>query len=200
MVSAEIAVVLLAAGRSRRHPGQNKLVRKLDGLALGLHAARTIAGLDLGTRIAVCSKATRDLMADFAALGFETAWNEDPDQGLASSLAIGVRAALAHEARAVLVCLADMPFVTAAHLRDLIARLDPAAGVTMVGSRPAGSDVVMPPAVFAGDAIGRLLALEGDRGAGPLLRQGMAVEAAADELRDLDDPAAFAAAEAARDT
>lgn len=187
------AAVLLAAGQSRRHPGQSKLYRRLDGQPMGLHAARTIAELAPAVRIAVLSEATHDLVPDVEALGMQIALNEDPGRGLASSLAIGVRTALEHEVEAVLVCLADMPFVSPAHLRALLARLDRAGGVTMVGSRSAGSGTIMPPAVFAGEAIARLLELEGDRGAGGLLRDGSAVDAPAPELADLDDAAAFEA-------
>jgi molybdenum cofactor cytidylyltransferase len=49
----------------------------------------------------------------------------------------------------------------------------------------------MPPAVFGGAMIDRLLTLEGDRGAGALLIQGAVVEASPEELADLDDPGAF---------
>lgn len=187
------AAVLLAAGQSRRHPGQSKLYRRLDGQPMGLFAARTIAELALTERLAVLSEATHDLASDFEALGMQIAFNDDPGRGLASSLGIGVRAALEYKVDAVLVCLADMPFVSLAHLRALLARLDIARGVTMVGSRPTGSDIIMPPAVFAGEAIARLLQLEGDRGAGGLLRDGSAVDAPAPELADLDDAAAFEA-------
>lgn len=187
------AAVLLAAGQSRRHPSQSKLYRRLDGQPMGLFAARTIAELAPAVRIAVLSEATRDLVPDVDVLGMQIAFNDDPGRGLASSLGIGVRAALEYKVDAVLVCLADMPFVSLAHLRALLARLDIARGVTMVGSRPTGSDIIMPPAVFAGEAIARLLQLEGDRGAGGLLRDGSAVDAPAPELADLDDAAAFEA-------
>lgn len=185
------AAILLAAGRSLRHPGQHKLYRPLRGSPLGLHAARTIADLAPAAMVAVCSEATRELMPDLTALGFETAWNENPDRGLASSLAIGVRAARSHAVDAVLICLADMPFVSSGHLQALVARLDSATGVMAVGSRFAGSATIMPPAVFGGEMIDRLLTLEGDRGAGALLMQGAAIEVSSEELADLDDPSAF---------
>lgn len=193
MQMSRTATVLLAAGRSRRHPGKNKLCRTLGGRPLGLHAAGTIAALAPAAMVAVCSEATRELVTDLTALGFETAWNEDPGKGLASSLAIGVRAARSHAVDAVLICLADMPFVSPGHLQALVARLDVATGVTTVGSRVAGSITTMPPAIFGGATIDRLLALEGDRGAGALLRQGAVVEASSEELADLDDPGAFEA-------
>jgi molybdenum cofactor cytidylyltransferase len=185
--SLRIAAVLLAAGRSLRHPGQHKLCRNLRGYPLGLHAARTIATLAPAAMVAVCAEATRDLAPDLTALGFTTVWNASPHQGLASSLAIGVRAASRRDIDAVLVCLADMPFVTQGHLEALVETFSATRGATTVGSRVAGTTTIMPPAVFGSVMIDRLLTLEGDRGAGVLLASGAAVEASPLELADLDD-------------
>ncbi len=193
MTALRTAAVLLAAGRSLRHSQPHKLYRHVHGMPLGLHAARTVAELSPTAMVAVCSSATRELEADLTAVGFETVWNEDPARGLASSLAIGVRAAQHHMVDAILICLADMPFVTADHLRALVATLDIAAGIKSVGSRVVGSTSIMPPAVFGGELIGQLLALEGDRGAGAMLARGAAIEASAWTLADFDDPEAFEA-------
>lgn len=193
MKASRTAAVLLAAGRSLRHPQPQKLYRPVQGRPLGLHAARTLAELSSAAMVAVCSSATRELEPDLTALGFETVWNEDPARGLASSVAIGVRAAQRHRVDAILICLADMPFVTAAHLRALVATLGSAASIKSVGSRVVGTTAIMPPAVFAGDMSEQLLALEGDRGAGAMLARGAAIDAPAWTLADLDDPEAFEA-------
>ncbi len=198
MLLGQTATVLLAAGRSLRHPGQHKLCRDLDGRPLGLHAAATIAALAPAVRIAVCSEPTRELVAGLSALGFEIAWNEAPGRGLATSIAAGVQAARGHPVEAILICLADMPFVTPRQLRAVVDRVDPARGATAVGSRPAGSAIIGPPAAFAGDMLDRLLMLGGDRGAGALLGAAAPVDAPAEELADFDDPADFAAFAASR--
>jgi len=198
MLLRQTAAILLAAGRSLRHPGQHKLCRDLDGRPLGLHAAARIAALAPSVRIAVCSEPTRDLVAGLSALGFEIAWNDDPGRGLATSIAAGVRAARRHPVEAVLICLADMPFVGLRHMRALVDRLDPAEGATAAGSRGAGSARIGPPAAFAGATIDRLLALDGDRGAAALLIQAAAVDAPPEELADFDSPADFEAYAASR--
>lgn len=185
------AVVLLAAGRSQRHPGQSKLYRPLNGRPLGLHAAQTIAALTPAVMIAVCSQYTEELMPELVALGFEVTRNNNPEKGLSSSLTIGVQAAQKHDVDAILICLADMPFISLNHLRTLVAQLDIPAGVTMVGSRETDTDIIMPPAVFGGDMIEPLLALEGDRGARELLRNASSVTVTSKELTDFDDPKAF---------
>lgn len=198
MLLRQTAAVLLAAGRSLRHPGQHKLCRDLDGRPLGLHAAATIAALAPAVRIAVCSEPTRDLAAGLSALGFEIAWNDDPGRGLATSIAAGVCAARRHPVEAMLICLADMPFVGPGQLRALVDRLDPVEGATAAGSRMAGSATIGPPAAFAGAMVDRLLALDGDRGAATLLRQAVPVDAPPEELADFDSPADFEAYAAAR--
>lgn len=99
MLLRQTAAILLAAGRSLRHPGQHKLCRDLDGRPLGLHAAATIAALAPAVRIAVCSEPTRDLAAGLSALGFQIAWNDDPGRGLATSIAAGVRSPAATRSR-----------------------------------------------------------------------------------------------------
>lgn len=185
------AVVLLAAGRSLRHPGQSKLCRPLNGQPLALHAAQTITSLAPAAMIAVYSEHTEELTAELSKTGFEVARNNDPAKGLSSSLSIGVQAARKHDIDAILVCLADMPFVSLSHLQALVAQLDIAAGITMVGSRESDTDIIMPPAIFGGEMIDRLLTLEGDRGARELLRHATSVEVAPKELTDFDDPKTF---------
>jgi len=62
-----------------------------------------------------------------AGLAVERVHNAAHLDGLASSLAAGVRA-LGPEVDAVLVCLGDMPWVKAETLRSLLAAFDPEAG------------------------------------------------------------------------
>ena len=54
-----VAAILLAAGRSRRFGAADKLAVDLDGLPLGLHAARTLADVPLAARILVTADPMR---------------------------------------------------------------------------------------------------------------------------------------------
>ena len=81
--------------------------------------------------------------------------NPDADEGIASSIRFGVRAA--GEAR-VLIVLCDQPLINAEHLRALIA-VD--APIVATGYR----GIAGVPAIFAPELIPELLALRGDRGA-----------------------------------
>lgn len=153
-----IAVLLLAAGRGERFGGA-KLGADLGGRPLAFHAATMLNGLPFAHRLAVVREDTPDL----AARGWTTLLLDPPHAPQSRSLAIGVAAARAAGARGVLIALADMPLVPAAHVAALVGAFD--------GDRIASSaeGQRMPPALFGARHFGALEALSGDRGAGALL-------------------------------
>ena len=107
-------------------------------------------------------------------------------EGAATSLAAGV-AAVPEEAAALVVVLADMPFVTAAMLRTLVERHH-ATGAPVVVSRY--GDVEAPPTLFDRGIFPELTAVDGDRCARPVARrhrdEGAFVTWPAEALQDLD--------------
>ncbi len=175
----ETALVLLAAGRSERF-GASKLDQDLNGLPLGLHAARALAALPFARRVAVTGRCA----IDFAAEGYAVVRNDDPARDMASSVRLGVSAA--GDAAAVLLVLADMPGVTAAHVARLFAASE---GATVVAS--GDGERAMPPVLFAQALFPQLLALRGDHGARDLIRGARQVVAPAGMLVDVDTVAAL---------
>jgi molybdenum cofactor cytidylyltransferase len=176
MDCADIAVAVLAAGQGRRF-GSDKLMAELDGVPLGLHIAGTLGEISFGWRFAVCCKGAA-ILQQFSALGFAKIENAAPERGQSHSLHLAVEAAMVTGAKALLVVLADMPFVSAAHLHKL------AATGTLAASHD--SQVPMPPALFPRDTWPQLLATRGDRGASALLKTALHIPASAEELRDID--------------
>jgi molybdenum cofactor cytidylyltransferase len=176
---ANIAVAVLAAGQARRF-GSDKLMADLDGLPVGAHIGQTLGEMPFGWRFAVCSKSAA-LMQHFSAVGFDIIENTEPDNGQAHSLHLAVRAANSTSATALLVVLADMPFVTARHIERLLA-----AGAGTTASTCGGNP--MPPALFPRDVWPELLATVGDAGARDVLRRATLISAPAFELRDIDVP------------
>jgi molybdenum cofactor cytidylyltransferase len=93
--------------------------------------------------------------------------NPDWEGGLASSLAVGLSAFLADDScDAVLVTLADQPFVDGAALRRLITAFDDKHRIVA----SAYDDTIGVPAVFGREHLNDLMRLTGDRGAGSWLR------------------------------
>ncbi|MBA2934416.1 nucleotidyltransferase family protein [Sphingomonas sp. CGMCC 1.13654] len=180
----KVAAVLLAAGRSDRFTDGDKLAALLGDLPLGLHAARTLTSLPLDRHIVVTGS------GGMAWPDFTVVPNDRRDAGMAKSIALGVSAARRADIDAVLIALADMPFVSVAHLERLVARYR--GPDTMVAS----SDGIfrMPPALFGATWFDTLETLSNDRGARAILEQAEIVLANPAELQDVDRVADLEAA------
>jgi molybdenum cofactor cytidylyltransferase len=102
---------------------------------------------------------------------------------LSTSLRCGI-ASLPEDAQAVLVLLADMPRISAAHIDRLIEAWDPARPAIIVPQHQnrRGNPVLWPRALFA-----EMQAVRGDRGARELLAQ----HAGQVQWVDIDDEAIF---------
>ena len=179
MIATEaVAVILLAAGTSTRFGPRDKLAEPLDGLPLGLHVARTLSQLPFAAKVVV----TAEGGPDFSVCGFRPEVNRDPAAGQSGSIRLGLARARRVEPQAVLIVLADMPFVTLPHVRSLLARLDEAHSVVAStdGRRRC------PPALFGRTLFDTLDQVSGDAGGRPLLQTALLVTAPAAELVDID--------------
>lgn len=148
-----LALILLAGGQGTRFGG-GKLNASLGGRPLAFHAAEMLTALPFSHRFAITGPSVPDL----AALGFRCLALDPPGAPQARSVAIGVAAARAAGAHAVLIALADMPRVPRGHIRALAARFDG----DRIGTSADG--VTMPPAIFGSAHFEALTALTGDRG------------------------------------
>jgi molybdenum cofactor cytidylyltransferase len=180
MVYADIALAVLAAGQAKRFGG-GKLERTLDGEPLGCVAAARLAPLDFAARFAVIGEPHGALSDRFAALGFTMIVNDDPSTGLSRSLSLAVQAARQSPANTLLICLADMPNISAEHIGRIC---DDAAPDQVTASSFGASS--SPPALFPRTFWPQLLTLSGDSGAKHLLASARLVTADAWTLRDVD--------------
>jgi molybdenum cofactor cytidylyltransferase len=177
----DIAVLVLAAGLSRRYGEGEKLLAPLAGKPLALHIAETLAAMPFHRKLAVCKEAGDELGRGLAGLGFQVLVNPEPETGQGHSLALGAKAAIG--SHALVVCLADMPYVTRGDVEALVEawRADP--------ERPAGSRAGAyfgVPAIFPAPVFAELMELSGDHGARGLLQGAGAVAVDAGHLRDFD--------------
>jgi molybdenum cofactor cytidylyltransferase len=179
----DVVAVLLCAGLSQRYGPADKLLAPLDGRPLVAHAAGTIGALPFARRLAVVQAGP--VGAIVAAAGFDLVVNDRPADGQDRSVRLGIEAALAVDPRAILVCLGDMPFVTAAHL----AALAQGEGAAMSVADGAPS----PPTLIPIDLARAILA--DDRPVRALMRAARPalVAAPAEVLRDFDLPTDFPA-------
>ena len=174
-------LALLAAGQSRRFDDGDKLAALLGNRMLGLHAAETAAAMPFSGKLVIGSPA-HDCAPQWRKLGYEIIENLEALEGQASSVRIAAAHARDSGAAALCVLLADMPFVTADHLGQLIRAFD-RSGDTVASAR---GGQVMPPAIFPAETLEQLLALEGDAGARAVLAGAERITGGDPLLIDID--------------
>src|ERR1700712_3423871 len=109
--SGPVAGILLAAGTSSRM-GSNKLLFELDGESVLRGAARRALAAGLSPLVVVLGHESDRAWREIEDLPLERTLNPLYEQGINSSLKAGILAVRRLEATAVVVMLADMPFVT----------------------------------------------------------------------------------------
>ncbi len=187
----DVAILLLAAGLSRRFDAGPKLHAAFGGIPLLAATARRLRAVKAAEHLCVVPAGDDELADMVAAEGFRAVVNPEPVRGMGSSLAVG--AGVAGEGRAVLVCLADMPLISPAHLRTLLRRRQsagPGAAATTLFE-----DRRQPPTVFGPHLLPYLRALDGDQGAKPVFDRATQVdviEGRAEEMGDVDTTADLA--------
>jgi molybdenum cofactor cytidylyltransferase len=193
--SRSIAAVVLAAGRSSRMGGPNKLLAEIGGRPLVRIVAEAALASQARPVVVVTGHERERVEAALAGLPVTFVHNSHYADGLGTSLRAGI-AVVPAQADGVVVCLGDMPQVDAALIDRLIAAIDPDKGAlvalpTIDGKR--GNPVVWSRRFFAD-----LMAVEGDVGARHLIgRYGEAVVevpvTGTGVLTDIDTPEALAA-------
>lgn len=195
-----VAVLVLAAGRSTRMGGPNKMLADAEGAPLVAHAVRAALESQAVEVVVVLGH-----MADQVRAAIEAAIparsrlrfvvNPDFAAGLSTSVRTGI-AALGADVDAAIVQLGDMPGIGAGLLNRLIAAFSPVEGraicVPTVGGKRGN------PVLWARRFFPEMSALSGDSGAKHLIGEHadlvceveMAGEAA---VTDIDTPEALAA-------
>jgi molybdenum cofactor cytidylyltransferase len=193
-----VAGLVLAAGRSTRMGGPNKLLEEINGKPLVRHVAEHVLASRAKPVIVVTGHQKERVERALAGLPVTFVHNADFADGLSTSLKTGI-AAVPAAADGAIVCLGDMPQVSAALIDSLIAAFDPERGALVViptieGKR--GNPVLWSRRFFPD-----LAAVEGDVGARHLI--GGYAEAVAEvpvdaaALTDVDTPEALIAVRAA---
>lgn len=180
-----VAAVVLAAGSSTRM-GRNKLLLDLGGETVVRRAVLTAVEARLAPVIVVLGHEAERVRAELGGLPCVPVVNPDHVRGVGTSLQAGVRRAAA-EAGAMILILADMPFVTAAMLTTLVERYR-ATGAPLVVSRY--GEVQAPPNLFDRSLFSELLSTDDERCAKRVVRghenEAVVVPWPEEALRDID--------------
>ena len=119
-----ISAILLAAGQSKRMNGENKLVKKIQGIPLIKHSVRNILASSIGELIIVLGhqkKIVEKVIDKNEKIKF--VFNKDFENGMASSIKTGLNN-LSDKTKAFFICLGDMPMVNHEIYNQLIKSKD----------------------------------------------------------------------------
>ncbi len=192
-----VAAVVLAAGRSTRMGGPNKMLAELGGKPL----------VRIVTEQALASKASPVIVVtghqadvvEKALQGLDVSFVRNPDYatGLASSVKAGV-GALPASAAGALICLGDMPLIDVGLLDKLIAAFSPERSSLIAVPVSAGRRGN--PVLWSRRFFGELMALSGDVGGRHLIdhHSEAVVEVPVDghgAFLDIDTPQALQSAQ-----
>lgn len=191
----QTTIILLAAGRSSRMRGRDKLLEDVDGQPLLRLMARRACKAGVPVRVVLGPNQTQrqEALADLP-VAIVTATDQD---GMAASIRAGVQGL----SGPVLIALCDMPAITAQDLYLMVSLGAQAPKAILQAATPDG--VPGHPVLFPADLIPDLAKLTGDHGAKALLAEHAArrhLLPFADQRAtiDLDTPEDWAAWRAAQ--
>lgn len=160
----KIAGILLAAGQSSRF-GSHKLMAQLQGEHVGLLSARLLLAAGVDTLTVVTRAQDTALQQLYTRAGFTCLICDNASAGMSASLQAGLDAN--RDAPAWLIALADMPFVRADSVRQLLQALRRGEKIVQPTCRGRAGN----PVGFHNCYLRELMALSGDRGARQLLQR-----------------------------
>jgi molybdenum cofactor cytidylyltransferase len=126
-----IGVVMLAAGKSQRMGGPNKLLSEIDGVPMVARVAQRLLASRARPIIAVLGNQAEEVDAALGKLPVERVRNPEFAEGLSTSLKRGV-VALPADLDGALICLGDMPLISGRHIDRLIAAFNPLEGRAII--------------------------------------------------------------------
>lgn len=159
-----IDIAILAAGTSTRTGIENKLLLEFEKKALVAHTV-DVALDSMADQVHVVLGHQREQLAQ--ALGnrqLDLLYNTAYETGIASSIRCAVQA-LPNNVNGMIVCLADMPWVSTQHIDALIKQFTGDSVCALYFDNQRGHPILFPKTWFS-----RLMTLQGDAGANRLLR------------------------------
>lgn len=192
----DVAAIVLAAGRSTRMGGPNKLLADIDGKKLVRVVTEQVLASKVSSVIVVTGHQHTEVEAALEGLQISFVYNPAFAEGLAGSVKAGVKS-VPDTADAALICLGDMPLIDKQMIDRLLDAFAPDDGsliVVPVADGRRGNPVLWSRRFFA-----ELTALQGDIGARHLIaRHGEAVSEVEvignGAFLDIDTPEALAQA------
>lgn len=181
-----IGIAVLAAGASIRM-GEAKLLMPFGGSTLLDRALTTALNSNVGEVAVITGAYAQDMTTVVSRHPVTVLNNQQWETGQASSVRRATTWAQEQTFDGLLLMVADQPFVTAQHLRNIMLAIEPESDiyVTAFGERMGN------PALFLSSCFDRMQALSGDEGARVLIRDGLRGGVPGVRLVATQDPSVF---------
>ena len=163
--ASKIGAIVLAAGSSSRL-GQPKQLVSYKGRPLLQHILDQTLQLNLVGQVVVLGSNHQIIKEEIDTLRFHVLQNDLWEEGMASSIRLGIEFAQRNAWDAVLILLSDQPHITSKHLKELIEKYD-ADTYKIISTKYDG--ILGVPALFDRSYFSELCKLEGDKGARKLI-------------------------------
>lgn len=161
----KLAVIILAAGESKRLGKTTKQLLKISGetfIRKSVKKALTVSK-DVFVILGHKSKACEDEIKD---LNIKILFNKNYEKGIGSSISYGVR--YAKEFNNILITLCDQPFISTKHLKKLKENID---NENIIASKYEHISDSTVPAIFPKKYFDELMKLNEDKGAKRILKK-----------------------------
>ena len=164
--SVSIAACVLAAGQSTRMGRDNKLLSSLKGKTLLQHVLHSIQDSGINDICVITGHESEQVSESISKFNVNIIHNKNYLTGLSTSIGLGVDN-LSKQTDGVLICLGDMPFISATTIKKIIAAFK------------SNDDIVVPtfcgqdgnPLLWSRSYFAKLKNLKGDRGAKYILKE-----------------------------
>ena len=161
-----ISAILLAAGESKRMNGENKLLKKIDGLPLINHSVNNILDSSIDELIIVTGyqcEILKNTVGKNDKIRF--VFNNHFKTGMASSIKIGLNN-LSGKTEGFFICLADMPMVNVKIYNQLVKNIKTKKIIVPTYKKQRGN-----PVLFSISMKDKVMDIDGDNGAKKILEK-----------------------------
>lgn len=184
-----ITAIVLAAGKSTRMGADNKLLLTFNDKTMVSHVIDQLMASNLDDIIVVTGHEYEMVTAGITQ-PVKFTHNADYDMGLSASIKAGM-AALHQDCDGVMICLGDMPYISADHYNRLIAEFKTGNIIAPTRHGKIGN-----PIIFSKEFFPDFDTLQGDKGARKLLQkyqdEVISVDLETDAiLHDIDTPDSY---------
>lgn len=176
----ELAIIILAAGKSSRLGSITKQLLKYNGVTLLKRACNKALEITenvfvvLGCEKEACEKEIKELNVNIL-------FNENYEKGIGSSISYGIKHTNNYKNTLIMLC--DQPFITKKHLINLKNHIN---NETIIATKYDHANSSTVPAIFPDKYYNKLLKLNEDKGAKAIIKKEQCINIKLEKSKSID--------------